>query len=447
MRLSAKQRALALDLFGTDRLTRREFSQMIEEHKEASRNGYERANDADLLALAEMYTTMKGSGKTRTGPCPMAGCSARRDGFWVNTQTNTGGCHTCFWPKNNGSGSGPVGFIRALRDCEPWEARDELIGKINVAIPTRRRKPTNFTDSTSPSQDLTCVMEDATKALRASDGLGRWGRNYLTGRGLLRRTWEFFGIGVTTDYGHKPFIASPFIHAASGYLSGIRYSNAKICLRGSKFERALFGLPAKGHEIGFMVEGEINAMSIWQACQQLGVSADVISVGSQGAFKPLASDVARHLGRARLIVLWADKIEISKSAIRNFKRAGVIIKVLFSHKERDANHLLKCGQLVNLLRDVLCIDSDKCIRHFAAWCEPSGALDFLLTDAGWAMEGLHGSLATRGMELYKELEDAFMNNDSRTALKIHAKIKSLATQQAWELMGAAQRMENNALYL
>ena len=51
------------------------------------------------------------------------------------------------------------------------------------------------------------------------------------------------------------------------------------------------------------------------------------------------------------------------------------------------------------------------------------------------------------LEIAMELEDAFVNDDIKAAKLVHARIKSLATQQAWELMGAAQRMENNALYL
>jgi len=327
---------------------------MLEEHKQASRDAYERANDMDLLALAEKYTTMTGSGHTRTGPCPMTGCSAKKDGFWVDTIKNTGGCHTCFWPMSNGSGSGAVGFIRALMDCEPWEARNQLIGDINIAVPFERKKPLSASGAKMPAKDLTIVMQDATRALRASNGLGRWGRNYLTGRGLTKETWEFFGVGVTTDYGNKAFMASPFHHVKRGSLCGIRYSNAKISMRGSQFKKAVFGLPKiKGHEIGFMIEGEINAMSIRQACGHLGQVNDVISTGSQGAFCSLAADVARHLGQARIIVLWADSVEVGKSARPYFERAGVTVKVLFSHNKRDANELLKRGQLAHLLSHVI----------------------------------------------------------------------------------------------
>ena len=355
VRLTKKQKQLALDLFGTDRLTARQFARMMEERKEASQDAYDRTNEVDLLSLAEKHTKMTNSGNTRTGPCPMPNCTASKDGFWVDTRTNTGGCHTCFWPVKNGSGSGPVGFIRALTGGEAWEARDHLVGEVQINVPVRRKKPIDASKSTTATKDFANVMRGATQALKASDGLGRWGRNYLMGkRGLRPETWEYFGVGVTTDYGNRPFIASPFHHVDNGQLCGIRYSNAKISMTGSKVERAIFGRPKiKGHEIGFMIEGEVNAMSIRQACWDLDISADVISTGSQGAFMSLAADAARHLSQARFIVLWADEAKIGESARPYFEKIGVTVEVLFSYQKQDANSTMKAGQLTHLLSHVL----------------------------------------------------------------------------------------------
>jgi len=131
---------------------------------------------------------------------------------------------------------------------------------------------------------------------------------------------------------------------------GIRYSNAKISMKGSDFKRAVFGLQTvRGHEVGVMVEGEINAMSIWLACQDLGISADVVSVGTQGSFNTLAEDVAKLLSRSRHIVLWADEAKFGERASQYFSNATV----LYSHNGNDANKLLVVGQLTKLLAHVL----------------------------------------------------------------------------------------------
>ena len=58
MRLSYKQKQLAITLFGTDRLTMRQFNQLMNERKEASKRAYEEANDVDLLNLASTYTVL-----------------------------------------------------------------------------------------------------------------------------------------------------------------------------------------------------------------------------------------------------------------------------------------------------------------------------------------------------------------------------------------------------
>jgi len=118
--------------------------------KEAAEAACDRANEVDLLSLAERHTTLTITGHTRIGPCPMPGCSANKDGFWVDTRTNTGGCHTCFWPM--GVGSGPIGFIRALTGCEAWEARDMLVG--DISVPVTPKRPIHKPEATKPTLEL-----------------------------------------------------------------------------------------------------------------------------------------------------------------------------------------------------------------------------------------------------------------------------------------------------
>ncbi|MGB0383204.1 MAG: hypothetical protein ACPGWR_00140 [Ardenticatenaceae bacterium] len=352
MRLSKKQRALALALFGTDKLTRRQFSKMMDERKQTAEAAYDKANDKGLLDLAEKHTTMTPTGNTRTGPCPMPGCRASKDGFWVDTRSNTGGCHSCFWPR--GVGSGPVGFIRALTGCEAWEARDQLIGKIEIEAPETRRERRREPSTTEATKDFEAVMRDATANLRGSDGLARWGRRYLTGRGIKQETWERFGIGVVSDFGNRGFVASPFHHLDSGNVCGIRYSNAKISATESKFVRGAFGLPALSDlPVAFVVEGEVNGLSIWQVCNELGHSVDVVSVGSQGAFKSLAPDLAERLRKAAFIVIWADEEVVGRAVEPIFAVKGPLVSVLHSYSKLDANDLLKSGQLSSLLPTVL----------------------------------------------------------------------------------------------
>jgi len=133
MRLSKKQKELSVKLFGSDRLTRRQFSRAMDElkeaRKEASQAAYEEANEADLLALAEANTEMrKESQRYQVGPCPMPNCQSSDDGFFVDTSGNIGGCRRCLWEKN-GQGAGAVGFIASLLTLEPYEARDYILGR------------------------------------------------------------------------------------------------------------------------------------------------------------------------------------------------------------------------------------------------------------------------------------------------------------------------------
>ncbi len=63
--------------------------------------------------------------------------------------------------------------------------------------------------------------------------------------------------------------------------------------------------------------------------------------------------IARHLSRARHIVLWADEAKVGENARPYFEKVGVTVEVLFSYKKQDANSTMKAGQLAHLLSHVL----------------------------------------------------------------------------------------------
>lgn len=371
MRLSVKQKKLATKLFGSDRLTRRQFRRAMDELKEANEKAYDEANEADLLALAESHTEMrKESFRYHVGPCPMPACSSSDDGFFVDISENIGGCRRCTW-ETNGQGSGPVGFIASLRGLENWEARDYILGReISVTLPKVEFKKRQVKAKKEGERlDFSKAMQKARHNLSSNDDLAAWGRSYFSNRGIGEAALEHYGVGVMLQWG-RAFVAMPFYSNTDLVLCGVGLrtlgSKKKKSLKGSIFKDVCFGLNAiQGHKIGVIVEGEVNALSIWQELERLGVRADVLSVGTESAFKHSIEHLVRsHLKQAKTLLVWADKEQIGHEAraIVASVRPDLAIGVLHSKEQIsrkgkiDANDLLLAGHLGAVLKQVLPVE-------------------------------------------------------------------------------------------
>lgn len=97
-----------------------------------------------------------------------------------------------------------------------------------------------------------------------------------------------------------------------------------------------------------IIEGEINAMSIWQTSHIW--RWDVLSLGSESQKLPDGGRVlAERYGRT---IVWMDKAEIAKSIMALIPGAVAVNSPIVDGKALDANDLLQAGQLGEFLSEV-----------------------------------------------------------------------------------------------
>jgi len=404
MRLSHKQKQLAITLFGTDRLTVRQFHQLIYERKEASNRAYDEANDVDLLNLASTYTTLKKDAHNNySGPCPMSGCTSNYDGFWVNTSTNTGGCHSCDWVYN-GSGSGPIGFLRALLGLEAREARDQLVGDIDSRlaktipkVPVKHEKEECLRPVSG--KIIKNLRDEVVQACR-DIGANTVVQRYLSKRFIECETWRANRVGAyffKDEYPYNKHSVS-FPHYRGRVVCGM---NRRIIDGPAKMKSKFI----KGSSWGFfhlkkrdnashlmLIEGEINALSVWQVTKELPL--DIASVGSQGSFKLFAAQITQMAQGYETLVIWADEKQIAEEARRLVDHANILI--LHSYHKLDANDLLEKGALRRLLDKIIKVPdpapAETAKTDWEIWWDNASVSDQLLYKCGIFAEEAGGQV-------------------------------------------------------
>lgn len=359
--------------------------------KEYDRLDSDLQRTGDILTIAEGLTTLKKDGNGwHSGPCPQCG---GRDRFYINTKDNKFKCGHA----QGGSGCGWSGGLAQLAayawNCSTWDAIDTLTGQsprhasvaskhsvISTRKSTRaRRKAEKPASDTKPYLDFSDALRAAVTALRGPDGQA--GRNYLTQRSITRETWEANRVGLIADYKRGPTVCFPHELMIDSKMQIIslnrRFTDDED--RYAKIERAkqagkkidipktkhvsggrwgLYRLaPVAGARALIIIEGEINGLSVWLVVRTLGLLVDVISVGSEGAFRKLAAHISEAAQSYERLIIWADKAEIADKASRIINHHAPI-KALRSPtspdgEEWDANELLTRGLLADYLTDVL----------------------------------------------------------------------------------------------
>lgn len=108
----------------------------------------------------------------------------------------------------------------------------------------------------------------------------------------------------------------------------------------------VFGWQAlRGADVLIICEGEMNALSLWQASRG---AVDVLSMGSESTTKKLPPRCVDLAHRYTHRIVWADKKEVADAAALQIGAASMT-----SPKGMDANDLLKAGKLGDLLTAML----------------------------------------------------------------------------------------------
>lgn len=328
------------------------------------------------------------------GQCPKCGSAHGLHVFEIEG-TQLFRCYGC------GKIGDAISYVMWVDNLDFIDACKTLDENLEVILNMKPEKP--IVRQSEKSQSGKWKSDDANrKLIKAQNdlyGSDASGRNYLLSRGLNPEAWKKFGLGYkanvylpgswnsetkTATYPAQPAILIPWYRG--GVLRGIRYrflgkhtyttfdgyettSKVKGEL-GSDFE-FLYGSQSlsdddKANRTLVIVEGEINAMSVWQVAHNSGV--DTLSTGSETtkALTPVAIEAISKWGK---VIGFVDKESVAAEMSAKLPSATVVS----SEKNEDggkcdANDMLVSGELAGFIAAV---------RYNA--CKNEAEKDLLLT--------------------------------------------------------------------
>lgn len=261
------------------------------------------AKGVEVLTVAQQWTELRRRGSEFVGPCPV--CKTGDDRFSVSPAKNVWNCRVC------DKGGDVVSLVQAVLSTTFAEALDYLAGPLGSGTPTLRVDPKPRPPGSW--QDVRWQLGASRMVSRCESALTSETRAlaYLEARRISAATQRAFRLGwAPTWAGPKgkfqvDAITIPWI-LPTGEVCAVKgrridpgEKSRFIFAKGSS--QILFGGHlAVGRESVIFVEGEFNAMSIWQAA---GDSVDVLCFGGDSMGDRIAP-VARHYRRR---AVWMDE--------------------------------------------------------------------------------------------------------------------------------------------
>lgn len=325
----------------------------------------------NLIDLASQYTTLRREATSEwSGPCPRCGGDDR---FHCTTEWFF--CRQCHPERGDA-----IEFIRWLHDVDFKQACEMLAGGSlpkTIASTARHRQPVAKCEQPSDWTKKAETLVGKAQVLLAGQA-GRLGREYLEKRSIDQSSWSAFGLGYLPDVSlpdsfnqttkrfviaKQPAIVIPWL--VNGEIRAVRYRFLKKHTYtdadgrereevkqksefGSDFSGILFGGQShdEANKISVLCEGELNAISIWQATAGLGIN--VFSIGSQDA---KLSDQAVKLIKRKYdhVLVWADQQDRVES-LQAILRGAFGFKSPFG---KDANDWLVKGKLRRIVESII----------------------------------------------------------------------------------------------
>lgn len=277
-------------------------------------------------------------------------------------------------------GGSVIDWYKHINQCGDGEAIRALSAMLDGgAMPTmpkprpveRKEQPARW-KSPQWQQQARQSLEAAQATLYHDDNpIGGPGRAELTRRCIRPDMWVAFGLGFGDAWNIKAGRLMPalWVPWANRQITAIQYRFVGVGkddpgadrfgqLKGG--ERFLFGLQhcqeaAAGElETLFLVEGELNAVSIFQCVFGL-YAADVLSFGPRrnllnAGVAPMAAKVAQRYKR---VIVWADDPDDAVKALGTVPNALPVRSPVIDDKEHDANDLLRAGLLADVVYDLI----------------------------------------------------------------------------------------------
>lgn len=334
---------------------------------------------ADLVDLAGRSVQLrKIAAGEYAGPCPKCGGTDR-----LHVQSAWFFCRQC-WPADNGQGHDVIAWLMWREGLSFIEACARLDGGAMASAPSLvRRAPDPEPAPPAPPGHVWQakareIIETAEHTLwndrRAAPALA-----YLRTRGFSDETIKAAHLGCViearrdsrTIWGLPPDAERPWLLIPRGivlpctvdgsiWYVKIRRPDRDVneackryhALAGSR--RTLYGADLQSGCLDslMLVEGELNALSVWQAAKAAGLpSLDVLSFGSEShAGGCLAPELA---GKYRHVIVWADEPERTRAAMATIAGAQGLRSIKRGGVKYDANAMLEAGALADFLGQIL----------------------------------------------------------------------------------------------
>ena len=189
---------------------------------------------------------------------------------------------------------------------------------------------------------------------------------YLQRRGISGEAAAAWHLGARSysgnGYDRAAAVAMPAM-GRDGQPIGLKYRIVNPAPTGPKCLNAkgtsgatLFGLHllAPSHQRALLVcEGELNAVSLWQAARSINAPLDVVSFGSEGNSLSAWGTIKALSGNYGTTIVWADQPEVSSGLgmLLEWEAGGAYCQQ--SPYGKDANDLLQAGLLESYITGLL----------------------------------------------------------------------------------------------
>lgn len=305
----------------------------------------------DLVELAGRYTDLrKWTRREKAGPCPRGACTADENGFHVHDD-GWFKCYTCHQARGDA-----IEFVRWLGLAPDFLAACDWLDGAPMPTPAQPTKPRPKPKEATWHDDAWQAEARATLARARAvldSPVGEPGRAYLAGRGLTPDTWRAWGLGYDPakwagEGRTRPAVVMPWVNDT--HVMAVKYRFADrdeprfTQKRGG--QQIAFGLQMMtGAQTLWLTEGELNALSLWQALRAVGRVDDVLSFGGEGKAAHLDPVVIERAKRYARVIVWADKADVADAAMQAIPGAWGLGSPVIEGRKLDANELLQAGAL------------------------------------------------------------------------------------------------------
>lgn len=346
--------------------------------------------DCRELARQHGVQLRKHSAGELCGPCPRCGGDDR---FYC--AKDYAACRQCHEKRMDS-----VGLVAWLHNVTQGQAVAMLDGGATWR-PVQAKQGATVGATVGATDDGGSFAEYAPRLVqqaqeRLDSPAGAAAREYLTRRGLTQDTWRAFGLGCVASRQlpsdrtqTAPAVTWPVFAFDTGALVAVRYRFIVQTATGDRYD-SLKGSTMRGHMFGVqglpafvtlpladgasyaerscclvLCEGELNAMSIWQACA--GTNVHVLSTGSQSVRRlpDWTVDVASRYGA---VLTWFDEAERATNIAQQLPGAVAVRSPITNGEAQDANDILRRGLLAGLVQKLrLSALRDSTLRESVLW--------------------------------------------------------------------------------